>query len=283
MQAGFNRSSLRFAAIAASCAALFAGTAPAQATPQAAPAASVQLTSYTAPDGSASAGVPAGWKVTNASQTLILMGSPDGAVITLGKTFIAHNAAFQPGQKGPNGTDLSMPYSANLEQKLITIFQQNAAIAGKSGQQFTFNSATPIQVPPILGQCGRFVVTASGSAGSNKLMGLFCSLPLDSGGNYKNIILLAQAPASVAQQDAPIAQAVFASYRIPQAMLARKLAPFTAPVTIPAGVIAPPGMSAATWALQQSDVSATCFDEGVIRGYSNRQLPQECGGEAPNP
>lgn len=286
MQARLNRSSLLIAALAAFCATIFAATtsqAPAQAAPAAPATPSVQLTPYTAPDGSASAGVPSGWKVTSASQTLIVMSSSDGAEITLGKAFIAHNAAFQAGQKGPNGTDLSMPYSANLEQKLITIFEQNAALGGANrGAQYTFNSATPIQVPAILGQCGRFVVTSSGSD-SLKLMGLFCSLPLDSGGNYKNIILLAQAPPAVAQQDAPIAQAVFASYRIPQAMLARKLAPFTAPVTIPAGVIAPPGMSAGTWALQQSDVSATCFDEGVVRGYSNRQLPQECGGEAPNP
>jgi hypothetical protein len=42
-------------------------------------------------------------------------------------------------------------------------------------------------------------------------------------------------------------------------------------------------MSSGNYALQQSDISATCFDEGVIRGYSNRQLPQECGGYAPNP
>jgi hypothetical protein len=42
-------------------------------------------------------------------------------------------------------------------------------------------------------------------------------------------------------------------------------------------------MRSGNYALQQADVSATCFDEGVIRGYSNRQLLQECGGYAPNP
>jgi hypothetical protein len=272
----------RIAAFAAVCATLLAAAQLVVVAQNAPATSSVQLTPYTAPDQTASAGVPSGWKVSSGSQTVIVMTGPKGETITLGKAAIAHNAAFQAGQKGPNGTDLSMPYSANLAQKLVTIFTQNAALNGKSGQQYTFNSATPIQVPAILGQCGRFVVTTSGSEGNFKLMGIICSFPLDSGGNYKNVILLAQAPASVAQQDVPIAQAVFASYRIPQAMLARKLAPFTAPP--PAMVTGiPPGMSSTTWALKQSDISATCFDEGVIRGYSNRQLPRECGGEAPNP
>jgi hypothetical protein len=270
------------APLTAFCAAIFTAItpqAPAQTTTSAAP--SVQLQPYTAPDKTASAGVPSGWKAEG-SQTVITLTGPQGETIALGRTFVARNAAFQAGQKGAGGTDLSMPYTAPLTQKLIMVYQQGAAVSGQAAPQITFTSATPMQVPAILGQCGRFVANLTGPAQPQKIMGVFCSFPLDTGGAFKNVILVAQAPASVAAQDAPIASAVFSSYQIPQAMLAKKLAPFTAPPPVlPRG--AAPGMSSTAYALQQSNISATCFDEGVIRGYGPRQLPQECGGQAPNP
>jgi hypothetical protein len=277
-----HRSSLRIAVLAAFCAAMFAATTPQAQAQTAAPAApSVQLQPWTAPDKSASAGVPSGWKA-DGSQTVITLTGPQGETIALGRTFVARNAAFQAGQKGAGGADLSMPYTAPLTQKLMMVYAQGAAVSGQQAPQITFTSATPMQVPAILGQCGRFVANLTGPAQPQKIMGIFCSFPLDTGGAFKNVILVAQAPASVAAQDAPIAQAVFSSYQIPQAMLAKKLAPFTAPPPVlPRG--AAPGMSSTAYALQQSNISATCFDEGVIRGYGPRQLPQECGGQAPNP
>jgi hypothetical protein len=240
---------------------------------------SIALKPYTAPDNSASAGVPSGWTVSSGSQTVIQMTGPQGAEIVLGKTFIARNAAFQAGQRGTGGADLSMPYSANLEQKLTMIFQQGAALGGLPAPQITFASATPIQLPPALGQCGRFVANLSTQQGPAMLMGVFCSLPLDSAGIFKNILIEAQAPASIAPQDAPIASAVFASYKIPVAMLQKKVAPFTAP-PMPAGGVGTAGILPG---LEASDTFADCFDESVIRQYGPNQLPQECGGRLPNP
>ena len=278
---------LRGLVAAACCAALaFAAckgatqSAPAATSGSGAAGPSVQLEPYTAPDQSAQAGVPQGWTVTTGSQTVIEMSGPtSGEQIALGRTYVARNAAFQAGQKGAGGADLSMPYSANLEQKFVMIWDQGAALAGQQAGQVTFNSATPIQMPAALGQCGRFVASTTQGQQPIKMMGAFCSLPLDSGGTYKNILLFAQAPAAIAAQDAAIAQAVFASYKVPQAMLAKKLAPFSQPVAMPAGGAAGsiiPG-------LVGSNISATCFDESVIRGYGPNQLPQECGGKAPNP
>jgi hypothetical protein len=241
-------------------------------------AAQVQLTPYTAPDQSAQAGVPAGWNVTTGSQTVIGMTGPQGEIITLGRTFVARNAAFQAGQKGAGGADLSMPYSANLEQKFVMIWEQGAALAGQPAAQVTFNSATPIQMPAALGQCGRFVASTTLPSGAVKLMGAFCSLPLDSGGTYKNILVMAQAPANLAAQEAPIAQAVFSSYKVPTAMLQKKVAPFSLP-PMPAGG----GAAGILPGIQASNTFATCFDESVIREYGPNQLPQECGGKLPNP
>jgi hypothetical protein len=281
MQVRRSLSLSRIASSAVVCATFFAA-AHSIAGAQAAPAAnSIQLTPYTTPDKTASAGVPSGWKAEG-SQTTITLTGPQDESIALGRAYIARNGAFQAGQKGANGADLVMPYNAPLTQKLIMVYQQAYALAGQSLPQITFTSATPMQVPAILGQCGRFVANLNDSKQPAKIMGIFCSFPIDSAGFFKNVILVAQAPATVAAQDAPIAQAIFASYRIPQAMLARKLAPVTAPLPVMVPGRAP-GMSSGNYALQQSDISATCFDEGVIRGYSNRQLPQECGGYAPNP
>jgi hypothetical protein len=244
----------------------------------AAASAEVQLQPYTTPDQSAQAGVPAGWNVTTGSQTVIEMTGPQGETVTLGRTFVARNAAFQAGQKGAGGADLSMPYGANLEQKFVMIWEQGAALAGQQAQAVTFNSAAPIQMPAALGQCGRFLASTTLPSGQIKLMGAFCSLPLDSGGTYKNILVMAQAPANLAAQEAPMAQAVFSSYRVPAAMLQKKVAPFSLPPMPAGGAVGSilPG-------IQASNTFATCFDESVIRQYGPNQLPQECGGRAPNP
>jgi hypothetical protein len=281
-----RRFSLLPASAVVSIAALFitAGCLAAQ-QPAAAAQPSIQLQPYTAPDESASAGVPSGWQVTKGAETLIQMTGPQGETVFLGNTIVAKNGAFQAGQRGANGIDLSMPYTATLAQKLTMIFQQNAAVSGKPAPQVTFNSATPIQVPPILGQCGRFVASVSDAKGPMKVMGVYCSFPVDSGGAYKNVMLLAQAPASSAAQSAPIAQAIFQSYRIPLAMLKKKLAPFYAPPPpMPVGVGGGGGgMNSSTILAEEgADNSANCFDLGVLRETPTRDLPRSCGGTRPD-
>jgi hypothetical protein len=259
-----------------------------QTTKPATPAAgtpAVQLTPYTAPDQSASAGVPTGWQVTNGAGTLIQMSGPQGAAIVLGSTMVAQNTAFQLSQQAANGIDLSMPYSATLGQKLTMMMEHSAAAAGKPAPQLTITSTTPLPLPPTVGQCGRVVGEMTAPQGAMKLLAVFCSLPVDSGGRYKNIMLLAQAPTAVAAQVAPTAQAVFQSYRIPGPWLQKKLAPFTAPAP-------PPGMSAAAAAaminrstmigVAGANNSANCFDLSVLRETPQALLPRSCGGLAPN-
>jgi hypothetical protein len=245
----------------------------------------IQLEPYTASDQSASAGVPSGWKVTKGQETVIQMTGPQGETLVLGNTLVARNGAFQPGQRGSNGIDLSMPYTAPLTQKLTMIIQQNAAVAGKPAPQINITSATPIQLPAALGQCGRFVAGLDGAQGQMKIMGVFCSLPLDSGGAYKNIMLMAQAPVAVAAQSAPAAQAVFQSYRIPTAWLQKKLAPHNPPPPprMPARTASPAMMNSSTILGEAgADNSANCFDLAVLRETPNYLLPRSCGGTKPD-
>jgi hypothetical protein len=256
---------------------------PKPAAPAAAPA--VPLQPYTASDQSASAGVPSGWKVTSGAQTVIQMSSPQGVAVSLGNTVIARNSAFQLGQKPANGIDYSMPYTATLAQKLTMALQQSAASSGKPAPQVTIDSTTPFQLPAAVGQCARFVADLTGQQGPIKLLAVFCSLPLDSGGVYKNIMLAAQAPTATAAQAAPIAQAVFQSYRIPTAWLQKKLAPFTAP---PAASAAATAAEAAAINKQTlagmaaANNSANCFDLSVLRQTPTYLLPRSCGGTKPN-
>jgi hypothetical protein len=246
----------------------------------------IQLQAYTAPDQSASAGVPVGWKVTSGVQTMIKMTGPGGETVSLGNTLVAKDAAFQLGVRSENGVDLSMPYSATLEQKFTMILQQSAALSGKVTPQVTIDSVTPLQLPAAIGQCGRIIADVAGQSTATKVMAVFCSLPLDSGGTYKNIMLLAQAFVATAAQAAPAAQAIFQSYRIPTVWLQKKLAPFTAP---PAAVTAA-ATAAAAAAINRStmlgtaevDNSANCFDLSVLRETPTYELPRSCGGTKPD-
>jgi hypothetical protein len=250
--------------------------------PAAAPAASpaIQLQPYTASDQSASAGVPSGWTVTSGAQTLIQMTGPQGESVALGTTVVAKNAAFQLVQSPANGIDLSMPYDATLAQKFTMILEKGAAAAGKPAPQITIDSST-------VGQCGRFVADASSPQGPMKFLAVFCSLPLDSGGTYKNVMLFAQAPAASAAQAAPVAQAIFQSYRIPAMWLEKKLAPFTAPppaaATAAATTAAAAAINKATMqGLAGANNSANCFDLSVLRETPTYDLPRSCGGTKPD-
>jgi len=287
-----GKGSLLLSAAAASFAALSlaAGCHAAQQPAATTAAPAIQLQPYTAPDQSASARVPSGWKVTKGGQTVITMTGPQGETVSLGNTFVAQNAAFQAGQRGSNGIDLSMPYSATLPQKLAMIIQGNAAVAGKPAPQLSLTSATPIQLPAALGQCGRFVAGLTDAQGQSKILAIFCSLPMDTRGAYKNIMLFAQAPAAVAAQSAPIAQAIFQSYRIPTAWLQKKLSPQNPPpppATAGSGRSANPNATAAAinaetiGSMVGTDTMVNCMSL-ALRDTPTSQLPKSCGGPKPD-
>ena len=247
----------------------------------------IKLQPYTAPDQSVSAGVPTGWKVTKGGNTVVVMAGAQGETISLGTTVVVRNAPFQLGQRPSAGIDLSMPNSANLMQKFTMIVQQNAAISGSPAPQLTIASAAPIQMPPVVGQCGRIVARDAGAKTPMTLAALICSLPIDAGGTYKVMFKLASAPSSVAAQESALAAAVFASYQVPAAWLKKKLAPNTpapaAPKASASGATSTAAQTAAilraTAAAQAaSDTQFNCFDLIAIRETPTYQLPKACGG-----
>lgn len=248
---------------------------------QAGAAAPVSLTPYTAPDQSASAGVPSGWKVDKGDQTVIVMTGSNNERVLLGTTVIARNAPFQLNAAPSGGADMAMPYQQGLGQKLTMILARAAAANGQPAPQISIVSATPLALPASMGQCGKFTVDYTGARGPTKVIALLCSLPMDHAGLYKNMDKLGQAPVAVAQQSASVVAAIFASYRIPPAMLQRKLAPVTAPVVLPrvsGGAGGVPGAD-----VQGSLDAAECVDLSALRETPRHLLPRKCGGTAPDP
>lgn len=240
------------------------------AAPSVAPAAqtAAPMQNFTASDGSATAQLPSGWKVTSQGQTVIKMEGPNGDTIELGDAFLTKNAPYTPA-KVP-GFNLSMPYSATLQQKFVWIFQHSASVMGGPMPQITFAQATPVQAPPQLGQCGLFLgkmATADGSIARN-FEATLCSLPVDSAGIYKNLLKIGEVPVAFATQDRATIEAVLASYQIPMAWLNLKLAPYTAVASsAPPGGLAVPG-GAATNAeimsyIQASNAQQHALDVGA--------------------
>jgi hypothetical protein len=118
------------------------------------------------------------------------LSGPQGEVINLGQGIIAHDGTFQLGQTGPDGSNMSMPYSAKLTDKLTMVLQQRAKLNGNPVPQIKFLYAAPLQSLPAGFQCGVFVIAVSGTATPGDALGIFCSLPEDRLQFFKNFLTL---------------------------------------------------------------------------------------------
>jgi len=267
---------LRFAVLAAGLLGGASLGSAQQSTP--APAASpAPLQAFTAPDGSVSAGIPAGWKVTKAVNGIIQMSGPKGEGINLGIAEYARNGAFQPNQKPSGFIAITMPYQSTLTQKVEAIFQQAIATGSDPTARISLTSAKPIPLGNIA-QCGNFLGNQTNAKGPADWEMRFCSLPMDSNGIYKLVWLVAVIPVSLVNQDRATAEAVLNSYRPSPATLKLLLQPSTPPRP-PMNVVVPgggPGMSPGEYAEHSADQNSTCFDEGVLRQEPEWQLPPYC-------
>jgi hypothetical protein len=254
---------------------VLAQTSSQNAVPPAAGAMAANLTPYTAPDKSATAGVPPGWKVTKGSNAVIQMSGPQGESISLGNGMFVRNGAFQAGQKANGLVSMSMPYQATLNQKYVMLWQQGAAISGQPQPQVNFISATPIPIAKAIAECAIYLGTKTTAQGTTKFESRFCSLPLDSGGIFKLFYMNADIPDALAAQERATAEAVFASYTVAPAALKLLFQPLT-----PVKIAVPPGggtgMSSTQYGEKMANQTANCMDLGVIREEPERTLPSYC-------
>ena len=272
MQARNRSKFLKFAALAAG---FIAGASPANAQ-QSASAPPTSLQAYTAPDQSASVGVPAGWKVTKAANGVIQMSGPNDESISLGNGLFVKNGPFQLGQKANGMISMTMPNQATLAQKYAMVWQQ-AAAGGDPTERVSVTSATPVPLGNIA-QCGIFLGSQTNAKGSSNFESRFCSLPMDTNGIFKLFWMNATVPTSLATQERATAEAVLASYKPSTASLKLILQPATPPLPAP-GMGAAAGAAAESstmYAERMAEESSTCMDEGVIREVPERQLPAYC-------
>lgn len=244
------------------------GHEPPQATSQSTP----QLTPYTAPDNSASVGVPAGWQVTKGLNAVIQMSGPQGESISLGNGVFVRNGPFQLGHKLTGTVSFSMPYQAPLSQKYSMIWQEASVEAGQAQPQINILSATPLPIAKSIAECGVFLGSMTGPQGAMKFESRFCSLPLDSAGVFKLFWENASIPDKLAAKERATAEAVLVSYHISPASLKLLFQPLTPPMPPPGSA----GESSAMYGLRMANQTATCMDLGVIREEPDWKLPSYC-------
>jgi hypothetical protein len=273
----FNRSVLQFisamAGLGLASLAVLGQTSSQNAAQPAARATAAQLTPYTAPDQSASVGVPAGWKVTKGAFGVIQMSGPNDEAISLGNGIFVKDGPYRPGQKANGMIEMLMPNQATIAQKYAMLWQHAAEVMGGPNPNVVVASAKAIALGNIA-QCGIFLGSMTNAQGPQKFESRFCSLTPDTNGFYKLFWMNANIPANLAAQERATAEAVLSSYKISTDSLKVLLKPLTPPIPPPSAVQG--GMSSGMWAERMADQSATCMDLGVIREEPEWKLPSYC-------
>jgi hypothetical protein len=234
------------------------------------------LQPYTAPDQSATAGLPSGWQVTRAEHGVIQISGPRGEEVGLGEGIFVKNgpqgAAVSPPVKA------SMPAQATLAQKYMMLWQQAAAAGGEPAPQMKVLSARRIPVNAALGECGVVLGSATTSRGPVKFETQFCSLRPDAGGIFKLVWNHATIPDALAKQERSTAEAVLHSYRPSRETLKLIMQPLIAAMPSPAPRAGMVGGGAGVdyWGMIGADHAAECMDLGVIREEPIWHQPSYC-------
>ncbi|MGA3156603.1 MAG: hypothetical protein ABSE43_03440 [Steroidobacteraceae bacterium] len=233
-------------------------------TPAATPTAAAQK--YSAPDGSASVQLPAGWKVVQAANGVIQATGPQGESANLGTTLQVHNGPLQL-----STTQLTLPSTASLPAKLnamVVLGKQNPAASATGQVQNTLISQAAIKVPATVGQCGRFLFSSAlQGAATTDSEAVFCSTPVNAAGNYNLIYVGATVPAAQAQQERPALEALLASFTVTTAAMQSKLTVAAAAPASGAAMAAPSAQTPAPLAL--SSAAAQIYEQRLQAGITN--------------
>jgi len=181
------------------------------------------LTKYVIPNQTASVMLPDGWQVTRTGIAMIRAQGPNGEIAMFGVLVPARDAPAGGGIA--EGAPLSQPYAANLSDKFMLSAQWVRAANGQGPVQVKIMSQKPFEAPAVFGNCSTMTATL-GVPGVGMLAAEtdFCSMPLDSAGNYRNFFkLVAISPALVATERGTM-EAMLASYRLNMKAVQRELA-----------------------------------------------------------
>jgi hypothetical protein len=224
------RNNRRFLAAATACAALAAGGSvlagtdaqPPGVTPPG-PTISIQpLTKYVLPDQTASAMLPDGWRVTQTGVAFIRAEGPKGEIAMFGVTVPAHNG---PAASASPPQPLSQPYNADPEDKLNKSIQWVRTANHQSAVQvikvFTKDS---FSAPKEFGNCNKLTLTLAVQGGTLAAETDFCSMPMDSAGNYRNFLKIVAISPALVQTERGTVEAMLASYVLNMKAVQRRMA-----------------------------------------------------------
>jgi hypothetical protein len=227
---------------------------------------STSLKTVTTSDKTASIGLPSGWTLARGGNGFVSVTGPNAERINLGVLVVAKNAPVGTAVSGE--VAFAMPFRSSLEDKFTTIIHSGAAKQGMPEPHITYATATKMKLP----MCEQFTGGWTGGDQSWKFAGVICSLKPDYLGLYKNLVFLANTPASQASADRPIMGKIVNSYRVTGPMFKRMLAPYT-PM--------PPASTMQFSAPYEDPTNADCFDYNIIRESPPWEMPMHCGGWQP--
>jgi hypothetical protein len=219
-------------------------------------------------DKTATVSIPSGWTLAKGANGFVYVHGPNDERISLGALVVVKNAS---GGSVSGEVAFAMPFSATLRDKLTQILQTGAQKQGMAVPQITYARQSQTRLP----MCALFLGGWTAGGDSRKFEAVICSLQPDYLGLYKNVVFLAQVPASMAAQERPLVQQIVSSYRVTPTMFKKMLAPYT---PLPPH---PPAGSMPALAPYQDPTNSDCFDYNVIREDPPWEVPMHCGGTQP--
>ena len=203
------------------------GAGPAAGAGSAPPAA---LRRFTAPDNSASVGVPDGWQAKGNQGTMMISG-PHGESVGLNLTRLATAGQRQLYGAPNNAGKIVYPYNVDLTRAFPDIFQQFWRVNGGNPTGLQIARAEPVAGPPgqrcahVTGQ-----VNLGGQAGGTEEMNaLLCTAAPGPMGNYMVMLSLALLPPAVADKERATVAGILGSFQANQAVIAGQANAMAAP------------------------------------------------------
>jgi hypothetical protein len=188
------------------------------------------LTKYVLPDQTASVMLPDGWHVTRTGIAFIRAEGPKGEIGMFGVVVPARNAPAGDGIAVSPGAPLSQAYGADTREKLQQSVLWVRAANGQGPLQVKVLSQAPFEAPAEFGTCSKMTATV-GPPGGGVLAAEtdFCSLPMDSAGNYRNFFKIVAISPALAATERSTMEAVLASYVLNLKAVQQQLAKRSAP------------------------------------------------------
>lgn len=211
------------------------------AAPPAASGQSTALQQYTLPDGSASVGLPQGWKVLPSSGGGTIMAEgPRGEGVALGYPYLANDTNNPSVQKtmatlrsgGLRNTSyakaLYYPYGGDLGKTFVDLLQMARQHQGQEPVSIKINSETPmpgaVHCAHLLGQ-----IDPKDGKGVREMNTVFCTSPPGRFGGYMNLAYHTAVPVALGDKERATMGAILASFSVNNAVVRQQANAIAAP------------------------------------------------------